>query len=256
MPRQLPPSLRALGRVSLPDVVDVPTGRFHFVRMFKHDFFAATAMYEGDSGRAVLKVGRKADFLGLPLGWVGRMLTRRETAAYQRLQHLDSVPRYLGTWGGHGFLHEYVEGQPLSKHLVVPDDFFARLRAAVAQLHAQDMAYVDLEKPQNVILGDDGRPYLIDFQISWSLPRRFGGKLWPFRSILRSLQEADRYHLTKLQRRIRPDQLSSSELAESYRRPWYIRAHHWLTWPATALRRRTLERLDPNRADGERGALP
>lgn len=256
MGKVLPPCLRALGREKLPATLSLLKGKFRFVRLFKHDFFAVTALYEGPTGKAVLKVGRKVDFLGLPCGWIGRLLTNREVNQYRRLQDLDAVPRLLGRWGKHGFAHAYVEGHPMQKGERVGDDFFGRLRDAIDAIHRRDVAYVDLEKPQNVIVGDDGRPYLIDFQIAWHIPKRYGGNLWPARVVLKCFQDADRYHIAKLQRRTRPDQLSPDQLAATYRKPWYVDLHGWLTRPLTKFRRRTLERLDGKPQTGERGTMP
>ena len=172
------------------------------------------------------------------------------------LRDLAAAPRFLGMWGEHGFVHQYIEGHPLRKGERVPDDFFGRLGDAIDAVHRRGMACVDIEKAQNVIVGDDGRPYLIDFQISWHLPKRYGGALWPARVVLKCLQQADRYHLGKLHRRTRPDQLTPEQLAATYRKPWYIDLHQWLTRPAVRFRRRTLERLDPQRSEYERGAIP
>ena len=256
MRKKIPHSLRALGRERLPETISVPAGEFRFVKLFKHDFFAVTALYEGPAGTVVLKVGRQADFLGLPCEWIGRFLAGHEARNYLRLKDLEAVPQFLGMWGRHGFVHTYVNGHAMRKGEHVPDDFFRRLREAIDAIHRRDMAYVDLEKPQNVIVGDDGRPYLIDFQISWHLSRRYGGGLWLAKLVLKRLQGADRYHLGKLQRRTRPDQLTTEQLAATYRRPWYINLHRWLTRPAAQIRRRTLKRLDPQRQSGERGAMP
>ena len=255
MRKELPPSLKAIGREALPRTLALEGDHYAFVRLFKHDFFAVTALYAGPAGKAVLKIGRRAHFLGLPCGWIGRLLAAHEVDLYQQLQHLPAVPRFLGRVGRDGFAHAYVEGHPLQKGEPVPDDFFPRLAESIRTIHQRGMAYVDLEKPQNVLVGDDGRPYLIDFQISWHVPRRWGGDLWPLASIRRRLQEADLYHLKKLQRRTRPDQLTPEELAATYAKPWYIRAHQRLTRPLQQFRRRMLERLDPMRRAGERGAV-
>ena len=256
MPKKLPDSMKALGREQLPATITIPGGRFHLVRLFKHDFFALTALYEGPSGKVVLKVGRKADFLGFQCSWIGRLLARYEAGNYRRLHDLAAVPRFMGMWGPNGFVHAYAEGRPMQKGERVADDFFDRLKAAIDAIHRRGMAYVDLEKPQNVIVGDDGRPYLIDFQIAWRQPRRFAGRFWPGNLVLKCLQDADRYHLSKLQRRTRPDQMTPEQLAATYRKPWYINLHRWLTRPVARLRRQTLVRLDPRRRPGERGAIP
>ena len=137
----------------------------------------------------------------------------------------------------------------------MPDDFFPRLGRLIEAMHERGMAYVDLEKPDNVLVGDDGGPYLFDFQISWNLPRRWGGELWPARVLRGWLQEADHYHLLKLQRRTRPEQLSGDAAVESYRKPWYLRIHGIIARPLTRLRRRILNRVDPRRKQGERGRV-
>lgn len=75
------------------------------------------------------------------------------------------------------------------------------------------------------------------------------------RRLRRWLQSGDLYHLTKLQRRTRPDQLSEEQLAASYRKPWYVRLHRTITGPFTWVRRRILDRVDPRRGRGERGRI-
>jgi hypothetical protein len=117
------------------------------------------------------------------------------------------------------------------------------------------MAYVDLEKCENVLVGDDGRPYLMDFQISWHWSARRGGELWLMRAVRSWLQRGDLYHLRKLQRRTRPDQMSAEELAASYRKPWFVRWHRKLTYPFTYIRRAILDRIDPRRGRSERGRV-
>lgn len=257
--KETPPWLRALGRETFPSSVRIADREYRFARGFKHDFFAATALYDGDGERIVVKMGRRAPFFGLPMAWIGRWLARHEADLYRRLSDLDVVPRYIGMWGDGAIAHEYVEGHVLRRGEPVPDDYFDRLRQAIEIMHQRDIAYVDLEKCENALVGADGRPYLFDFQISWHLRRRYGGGLPPARWLLRRLQQGDRYHVTKLQRRTRPDQLSPEALAASYRRPFYVRLHRWLIQPLQRIRRGILARVDPHRdagRRGERGRLP
>ena len=103
--------------------------------------------------------------------------------------------------------------------------------------------------------GQDGRPFLFDFQISWYWPRRFGGRLWPVTLLRNRLQQADRYHCRKLQRRMRPDQMTDEEIAASRRRPFHMRVYSVLTRPFTRMRRRLLNRIDPSQKRGERGRI-
>ena len=115
--RNIPPGLLALGRSSLPQSIQVEGHTYRFDTLFKHDFFAATALYVGPAGKVVLKLGRLADILGLPAEWIGRLLARREMAAYNILADLDAVPRFLGRWGSTGIVHEFIEGNPLARDL-------------------------------------------------------------------------------------------------------------------------------------------
>jgi hypothetical protein len=235
-------ALRALGKDDLPATVRVGEVTYRHVRTVKHDFFAATGFYEDPSGqKAVLKMGRTTDFGGLPLVWLGAWLCRREMRFYTRLQDLPNIPRLLGSVGRTGFLHAYVEGAPLDKSRPVPDGFFAQLQALLAELHRRDIAYVDTNKPQNILQGADGRPYLIDFQISWDLQTI--GRNPIGRWILRRLQREDLYHILKHKRRLRPDELTPQEQIDSQRRSWFIRLHRFVTRPYFLLRRRTFKRL-------------
>lgn len=256
MVKPLPSSLRALGRSEPPQSIHVCGNLYHFAHCFKHDFFACTALYQGPAGKIVLKLGRQADICGLPARWIGRYLAGHEANCYEAVADLDAVPKLLGRWGPTGIVHQFVDGQPLSRDITVPDDFFDRLERAVRAIHARGMAYVDLEKRQNVLVGVDGKPYLVDFQISWRPPSVNGRRSGPARWLLRRLQEGDRYHILKLRRRFRRDQLTDEQLRRSYHKPFWIRLHASLTAPLLKIRRRTLSRLDPKRTGGERGTIP
>jgi len=236
--------LRALGRCSLPASFCLDGVEYRLVCEFKHDFFACSGLYAGGGRRVVLKMGRTADFLGLPLEWLGRWLVSREVRFYEQLQDVEGVPRLLGRVGPTAFVHEYVPGRPLRRCDRVNDSFFDRLEALVSAMHARGIAYVDLEKSENIIVGEDGSPYLIDFQISWQWPWRWGRNCWLARRLLRVFTSADRYHLAKHKRRCRPDLMDPSELAQSRRTGPLIKLHRLVFRPFTLLRRRILQHVE------------
>jgi len=244
-----------MGRKPLPASIEVGERTYELRKVFKNDFFAVTAMYEGQGRKVLLKINRTAWFGFVPLRWVGRVLAAKEAAAFHRLSDVAGIPRMICRFGPTGLVREYIDGHPLAKGEAVGDDFHRLLLETVDEIHSRGMAYVDLEKCENVLVSDDGRPYLFDFQISWYVPRRWGGELWPLTMLRRWFQQGDRYHLLKLQRRTRPDQLSAEALAASYRRPWYVRWHRIVTWPFTWCRRKVLDRVDPRRRAGERGRV-
>lgn len=253
--RGTPPWLLALGKEAPPETIGLGDAAYRLERVFKHDFFAFTALYQGAHGRVVLKIGRRAPILGIPLSWIGRIHAWHESSVFREVDDLEIVPRFTGRHGRHGITHEYVPGHQLERGEHVPDDFFERLREGLAALHRRDLAYVDLEKPENVLVGDDGRPYLFDFQISYRWPFRRGGNLLPFRWLRQGLQSADRYHVRKLQRRTRPDQMSPAEIAAARRRPFPVELWTRVTRPLVWLRRRLLSRIDPGGRRGERGRV-
>lgn len=210
---------------------------------FKHDFFAATGIYEGPDGLVVLKLNRMNGLGSIPLTWIGRFLMRREAHFYQMLDGTPGVPRFVGTVGETGLLHEFVPGRPLGRDEAVGDVFFDQLFALIEHLHERDIAYVDLNKRQNILVGDDGRPYLIDFQISLDLPPR-GWRRWaPFGWFLRRFQHGDKYHCCKHKKRVRPDLLTDEERILAEEVGFWIRLHRRISHPLREMRRRLKRRL-------------
>lgn len=244
-PTQLSYDLRALGRNDLPAAFDLHGTAYRLAQTIKHDFYAATGFYDDAAGqRVVLKIGRVAPFMSLPMRWLGAWLCRREVRFYRRLADLPAVPRLLGQLGKTGLIHAYVPGQPLaatSATPAAPDPFFDELLNLIGELHRRGIAYVDTNKPQNILLGDDGHPHLIDFQISYDLHEL--GNNFLNRAILRRLQREDVYHLLKHKRRLRPDQLTEAERLRVEHKSWPIRLHRFLTRPYFKFRRRWLQRM-------------
>lgn len=244
--------LRALGKEEMPARITLAGETYTHARTYKHDFFAATGLYDGPSGRVILKLGRKAPLLGLPMAWLGRFLADRECALYEAVEDLPGVPACLGRWEETGFVHAFVEGHPLQRQEQVRSDFFDQLEAMLGQMHARGIAYVDLEKRENILVDRDGRPILIDFQISFRWPlngdtRREGmQRLIPHdlgRFILARLQDGDRYHLLKHRRRHRPDTMTPEQVEASYRHGPWVQLHRRVARPLTLLRRRILKML-------------
>jgi hypothetical protein len=235
-------AMRALGRRDLPGTVLIAGKTYHHQKTVKHDFFAATGFYVDDAGtRIVLKVGRINDYCGFPCIGLGKWLCRREMRFYSALSDLPNVPRVLGQVGPTGFVHAYVPGRPLGDGQPVPDGFFDNLLHLLAELHRRGIAYVDTNKPQNILLGEDGLPHLIDFQISYDLHDL--GHNWLNRRILRRMQREDIYHLLKHKRRLRPDEMTPAEFAAVTKVSWAIRLHRFLFKPYFKFRRRTFRRL-------------
>jgi predicted Ser/Thr protein kinase len=308
----------------VPEKFELDGVEYRLEKHLKADFFAATGQYVSAAGRRVcLKHFHTESWLGLPLGWAGRYMCRREMGFYRHLAGVEGVPGLVGQVGESGMVHEWVEGCDLldfgreteelkiknaklkingekqlrkneettspspyppprgrgeeetapeeekeeetaspgstgglksngKEHgsasrtvapgeITVPDDFFERLEELVGRLHERGVAYVDLNKPDNVLVGEDGRPYLVDFQISYRCPaarwRVFG------RSLFRQLATEDLYHIRKLKRKFRRDQMTAAEIERSYERSWVLSAHRKFAHPFQQVRRWVLTKL-------------
>ena len=54
-----PAIFRALGRRDVPPTVTIDGHEYHLEKVFKHDSWAATALYEGHDGKIVCKFNRQ-----------------------------------------------------------------------------------------------------------------------------------------------------------------------------------------------------
>lgn len=161
----------------------------------------------GDGARVALR--RVACGSRVPLSrWIGRHLARREQRALRALAEggaIDGVPLPLaGDFGGAAgaasadgrapdprdvTLRSWQAGAPLHRATALPEDFFDLLDELVARVHARGVCHNDLHKEQNIVVGDNGRPALIDFQLASVHPkrgRRFDSRV---RDDLRHLQK-------------------------------------------------------------------
>jgi hypothetical protein len=258
--RPRPPLFRALGADDPPVAIEVGGRPYRRVEILKHDSWAATALYQGPAGGIVCKFNRRQSLLGLPMAWLGRRLAQREARILARLADLPNVPnlcgpvRVAGQVLPNAVAHDYVPGHPLRRHERVRADFFPRLGNLLAEMHRRQMAYVDLHKRENIIVGDDGEPYLIDFQISLALTHRWPDTTALGQWLLHLLQRSDDYHLLKhiahsqpLAGKTIPEELSAS-------RPWWIRLHRLVAVPFRELRRRLLVALGIRGGKGRAGS--
>jgi hypothetical protein len=255
-PRPRPALFRALGSDDPPDAIEIEGRSFRRLEVLKHDSWAATAIYRCGGDKAVCKFNRRQPVLGVPTGWLGRLLARRERRFMRRLEGVVGIPRGLGPIreGGrplpNAVARTFVEGHALAEGERVDDRFFPRLEALLAAVHARGVAHVDLHKRENILVDLAGRPHLIDFQISVGLSCRSrwaAAVLAPLHAVL---VRCDEYHLLKHRLKHRPDQLDAggAELAEA--RPRWIAAHRAIAVPFRKVRRRLLTLLGIRSAGG------
>src|SRR6478672_11446961 len=91
-----PALFRALGPNDPPRVITVDGADYPLREIFKHDSWAATALYQREQGAVVLKLNREQPVLGLPMMWLGRWLARREERALKILADVPGIPPAVG----------------------------------------------------------------------------------------------------------------------------------------------------------------
>jgi len=252
-----PKLFRALGHNDPPKVIVVLGEQYERTTILKHDSWAGTAIYEGIAGKLICKFNRQQSIFGFPMKWLGRRLARRETRVMQLMADCPRIPDDCGIIYADGEPldyaagHVFIPGRPMAKDDTLNDTFFPLLQDILKQLHRRDIAYVDLNKAENIIVGDDGNPYLVDFQISFTLPRWWPGNSLPMRVLLHILQRSDEYHLMKHFVRIRPDLLPPEQRDIKQLRPWWIRGWRMLATPFRETRRRLLVLLGIRKGTGK-----
>src|SRR4051812_28811852 len=211
-----------------PDL-DLPDGTYRFQSVLKADFFSVNELYEKDGKLHVLKKSRFRFIGGFLLFPLAILMSRREYAVYRRVADVEGVPPLGPRVGVAGYMHEFIPGRTLkltpctkrrlNQRSPLREDFFPRLRATLEEVHRRRIFYADLAKSDNIIVGDDELPYLIDFQICVRFPpsHTLAGRLLD--PLFRRLAREDFYHFCKHKRRHFPGRLTEDERACADRSP-------------------------------------
>ncbi|MEN6337249.1 MAG: hypothetical protein ABFE01_23580 [Phycisphaerales bacterium] len=242
----------ACGATGIPEQISCLGDRYVLERVFKHDFFAASALYRREAettgshdgpDRIVCKMGRRMHFCLIPLGWFGRLITHSEVRNLGRCEGIPEVPRILARLSPNSYAYGYIEGTSLHDRPPLPKDYFDRLLAALRQIHARNVVHFDLHKPGNILVDADGRPHIIDFQVSRHIGDRALLSKWLSRRLRRWLQSYDTYHLCKHKRKLQPELLTPEEERLSRNRSLALRIHRAIAGPYKRIRRTCLRYL-------------
>jgi len=102
-----------------------------------------------------------------PVRWIRRWMLTREHRAYERLAGVVGVPRCFGLVGGEFLLLERVAAEPYRvAQIHERDHFYERLLTLIRDLHDRGVAHGDIKGKNNVLVGPDEQPYLVDFGAS------------------------------------------------------------------------------------------
>jgi len=139
---------------------------------------------------------------------LGRWLIRRETMAYEAAAGVEGLPAFLGRLGAHAMATEWVDAVPLKARLgaLLDDDLFDRLESIHTDFHGHGVALADLNH-RDVLLGKDGRLFVVDLATAWVLGRRPG---LVRRRLFERFRESDRVNLARMRARFKGGDVESA----------------------------------------------
>jgi RIO-like serine/threonine protein kinase len=196
-------------------------GEQQAITVLKRDQLGRVERIEGARGPYVRRVACGGTLPGS--AWLARVFARREQRALLALAGLEGVPALIAEPRPEAqhVLRSWIEGRPLARAEELPEDFFEHLDRLVHALHARGVCHNDLHKEQNILVGSDGLPSLVDFQLASVHARR--GALFASRA------REDLRHVEKHRRRYTrlgrgPRGRMQSGAGAEYRRSWLARA--------------------------------
>jgi serine/threonine protein kinase len=164
---------------------------------------------EENGSKAVVKDFSKNGFLFRNI--IGRFLIWRENKAYRRLRGLRGIPRFYHVIDGLAIVLEEISGrnvEGLERENPLGETFFYDLRQLVESVHGRGLAHCDLKRAPNILIGDNGMPYLVDWSASVS---KSEFKFFPLNNIYKRFLKDDFNAITKIKLTHIPDKVSSEE---------------------------------------------
>jgi len=151
----------------------------------------------------------------------GRFLVWREKTAYEKLEGIKGVPIFYRSINGLAIVMEEIRGKNLKdvhKTTGIPEKFYADLYDLLNTIHEAGLAHCDLKRAPNIIAGDDGMPYIVDWSASIS-KREF--RFFPLNLIFKRFVRDDLDAIIKLKLKYSPE-LVSQEEKDTYMNRGYI----------------------------------
>jgi len=175
----------------------------------------AVYLIEEEGVKAVVK-----DFSGNGFFYrnlIGRFLVWREEKAYRRLKGLKGTPLLHRVVEGCALVLEHIPGRNLENAEAtekLPPVFFENLRGLVEAFHRRGICHCDLKRAANILIGIDGRPWVLDWSAA-ILQTEF--RVFPLNLIYRRFILDDLNAVTKYQLRHCPETVTR-EAKERYLR--------------------------------------
>jgi predicted Ser/Thr protein kinase len=140
---------------------------------------------------------------------LGLWLIRKEWKIYLRLKGIQGIPDGVVRIDRFAFAMEFVEGRPIERQETLAPAFFPDLERMLKEIHGRGVVHLDLRHKGNILVSEEGKPYLIDFNSSIS----FREKGFLRRFLFPLLRWVDYGGFLKLKERVSLSLLTPEEIA-------------------------------------------
>lgn len=94
-------------------------------------------------------------------------MLRHEYRIYRCLLEVEGIPKCYGLLENRYLVLEYIKAKTLREHAPDSDDnFYQDLFILIQKIHACGVAHMDLKRKDNILITEEGKPYLIDFGVA------------------------------------------------------------------------------------------
>ena len=121
---------------------------------------------------------KRTNKMGALTKYVSEHFIQHEYKIYQRLEGIAGIPKCYGLSDDGSLILEYIDGNSYreKEHILENrDQFFIDLLALILSIHKAGVSHGDLKRKDNILIGENNQPYLIDFGTAMSL--NFEGQL-------------------------------------------------------------------------------
>ena len=160
-------------------------------------------------GERILMVKDVKDKTFLFRWTLGLWLIQKEWKVYSRLNGIEGIPRAVERIDRFAFAIEYISGSTLRRGEDLPSSFFVDLVKVLREVHSRGVVHLDLRHKGNILISDSGKPFIIDFNSSFS----FGEKGFFRRFLFPALRWVDYGGFLKLKERVSPALMTPEELS-------------------------------------------
>lgn len=103
------------------------------------------------------------------LRWtLGLWLIQQEWKIYSRLKGLKGIPQPVERIDRFAFAMEFIPGVPIERGEIIPPAFFSDLDQVLKAIHSRGVVHMDLRHKGNILVSEQGEPFLIDFNSSFA----------------------------------------------------------------------------------------